>query len=533
MNEIRRTGHTRRQFLALGGGTAASALLLGACGGSDAGGGAGGSPQRGGSVTFASPDAVYQHLDVHKTQDPATARFITPMYSKLLEFKTGPNQTGLEVGPDLARDWRTSRDGKRHTFYLRDDVFWHDIPPVNGRKLTSDDVLATFERVINLPADHAWQFEYVSDIKAPDDHTVVITLDKPYAPFLTFLALTWNVIYPREGIEEKYNLREKIIGTGPFMFESWERDEQIVRARHPKYYMKGKPFLDQLNSVVIKEPAATTAALRSGRIAVGRFQAAGQANEVAKADDLAANMTLGYPVTLNLNMTKKPFDDLRVRRAVAMAIDFERLGEDVRGDWALSSTVPPVAGDYALPPDEIKKVRPYDPERSRKLLAEAGYANGFSATMLVEKVSPDDVKGAEYMKQDLKNVGIEVTLQVVDPGTAVERKINGQFEMAKGLRGLVLADAYLRDYIPEARLNYSRINDAKLAKMIEESRRITDHQQRVELIHNIQRYMETDISAAIYGINTYKYHVYQSALRNCHPHQVITGRYWAEAWLEK
>lgn len=536
MGENSVTGHTRRQFLALGGGFA-SAALVSACGAGSGGqggtGGSGGGPRRGGVVTFASPDPVNEHLDMHKSQDPATARFITPMYSKLLEFEHGPDQTGLEVVPDLARDWEISGDGLTYTFHLRKNVVWHDMPPVNGRKFTSDDVLATFDRVRKLPADHAWQFEAVADITAPDEHTVVIELDKPYAPFLTYLAHPWNVIYPREGVEGKYDLEAKVIGTGPFMLDAWERDEQMVRVRNPEYFLKGRPYLDELHSVVIQEPSATAAALRSGRITVGGFKDPGQTSDLSSTPDLKSLKVLGGPVTLNLQLDKEPFTDLRVRRAVAMAIDFERLGKSVRGDYVLSSTVPPVSGEFALPPEEIKKVRPYDPERARQLLAEAGHPSGFSTEMVVQELSPEDIRGAEFMVQDLKKIGIDVKLQVHDPATAFERRLNGQFEMAKAQRGIVMADAYLSDYEPGARLNYSNMDDSKLGEMIKESRTILDHNERVAHFHDIQRYMETEIAGAIYGPQTYNYHVYQAALHNFHPHQMITGRFWADVWLDQ
>jgi peptide/nickel transport system substrate-binding protein len=527
---------SRRNLLALGGGAVASAALLTACSRSGTGSGSGaadGPPRPGGTFTFYGPTGVNTNLDLHNTMDPATYRYITPLCSKLVELKTGPNLgTSTEVVPDLAEKWEVSEDGLTYTFHLRGDVTWHNIPPVNGRPFSSDDVIATFESIIRRPALWSWMFEHVADLRAPDARTVVIRLKQVYAPFLTYMAHTWNVILPREHIEKKFDIENMVIGTGPFMLKSYKRGEQMTRVRNPNYFIKGKPYLDELNHVVIPEQNAAIAAFLSGRIDTTGVPAE-QIDEFKDRPDVELRKIGFTPVDLYLQMKKKPFDDLRVRRAVAMAINFEGLGQTVYPDhWQLSSNIPPHCGDFALSPEEIKKIRPYDPAQSRQLLAAAGYPDGFDTSMLVQRVGQADVDGAEYMVQDLKEVGINVKLQVQDAATAVERRRNGQFDMAKAIRSISLPDGHLRDYETGGPANYAQISDPKLDAMIEQSRQILDHQQQVAKFHEIATYMETEISAAIFGLGYTSTVALRSNVHNYYPHQIITGRWYGDVWVD-
>lgn len=524
---------SRRDFL-LGSGAAASGALLAACSGTTGGRASpGGPPRRGGTFTFYSPTGVNDTLDLHATEDPATYRFISPLCSKLVELKSGPNLlTTQDLVPDLARSWEVAEDGLTYTFHLRDDVYWHDIPPVNGRPFTSDDALATFDTIIKRPAEHAWMFARVADLRAVDDYTFVIKMKRPYAPFLGYMANAWNVILPREHVERKFDIENMTIGTGPFMLKTYSRDVQMVRVRHPKYFVKGRPYLDELDHVVIPEQNSAIAAFLSGRVNVAQIPS----DQLRIIEDVP-NMTMtdggATPVTLHLQTQNKPFDDLRVRRAVALAINFEGLGKAIYpGHWRLSTAIPPGCGDLALSAAEIRKIRPYDPEQARSLLAAAGHPNGFSTTMLVQKLAPQDVDGAEYMIQDLKKVGIDVQLQVLDTATAVARRINGQFEMAKAVRSINPPDTYLSDYESTSRLNYARIKDQKLDAMIEKTREIFDHGELVKQYHEIARYMETGIAAAIYGIAYSSPSASRDTVHNYYPNQLITGKWWADVWVD-
>ncbi|OLT09588.1 hypothetical protein BJF78_30510 [Pseudonocardia sp. CNS-139] len=186
----------------------AAALALTACGG---GGGSAGSdviqggiagvgePRPGGTLTIQMTTEISTHINPLTSNDPILMGIVSgTVYEKLVEFRTGPDVTTLEVVPDLAESWEISPDGLTYTFHLRDDVRWQNIPPVNGRPFTADDVVATFRAAKEPPTLHYWMFTAVQDVTAPDPHTAVFTLREPFAPLLEYLAYHFNVVLPRE-----------------------------------------------------------------------------------------------------------------------------------------------------------------------------------------------------------------------------------------------------------------------------------------------------------------------------------------------
>jgi peptide/nickel transport system substrate-binding protein len=255
-----------------------AALAASGCGG---GGGEGGGESRDGIAPVGDPQpggtlVVQQNAEISTGLNPLTSNDPTLMgivsgtvYSKLVEFATGPDKERLEIVPDLAESWEISPDGLTYTFHLRDDVRWQNIPPVNGRPFTAEDVVATFQAARQPTTLHNWMFEPVTDVTAPDAHTAVFTVDKPYAPLLEYLAYHFNVVLPKEGVDGQFDLTTTAIGTGPFMIASHTPDVEWVLKRNPDYFEEGKPYLDEIRRPILSDTAAITAALRSGRLDVG------------------------------------------------------------------------------------------------------------------------------------------------------------------------------------------------------------------------------------------------------------------------
>lgn len=185
-------------------------------------------PKSGGTYTILTP-ADPDMLDPHRQSSIYTHMLAGLVYNKLVTYETGPNAayTDYNVVPDLAERWEISEDGKSYTFYLR-EAYWHDVEPVNGRKLTAEDVVATMERIINLPGHQAALLSVVENIVAQDDQTVVFTLKQPFAPFLNFMANHFMWILPKEAIDGKVDLATDAIGTGPFVLEKWEDNVQAT-----------------------------------------------------------------------------------------------------------------------------------------------------------------------------------------------------------------------------------------------------------------------------------------------------------------
>jgi peptide/nickel transport system substrate-binding protein len=517
----------RRTFLA-----ASAVLGLTACGGGGGRTRSGpvGDPRPGGSLVLQLAGEITNGINPLVTADPTAMGIISgSVYGKLVEFRTGPDVTALEVVPDLAESWEIAPDGLTYTFRLRGDVRWQDIPPVSGRPFTSDDVVATFEGV-RKTATHAWMLAPVTAITAPDARTVVFALDRPYSPLLEYLAYHFNTILPREGVEGRYDLATQAIGTGPFILDSHTPDVEWVLRRNPGYYVPGRPYLDEIRRPVLTDTAAITAALRSGRLDVGTTSDVNVAEEL-ESRGFTVIETPGAPVSFYLNPTVEPLDDPRVRQAVVEAVDWVGMGENIRGRFTLTSLLRPDTSAAALTHEEVLALRPFDPDGARRLLAEAGLPTGFATTLMVQRVDDEDVREAQWIQADLAEVGIRTEIEIVDPGTGIARRRGHDFALAKALRGVHLPDQVWRDFQPDSIDNYALVDDPVLNELIGRSRSELDEAARADIYRQMQTRMETEIRQALYPIQRFDYTIAGERVQNLWPSPIYQGRRLADVWL--
>ncbi|GAA1385719.1 hypothetical protein GCM10009613_18540 [Pseudonocardia kongjuensis] len=511
----------------------AGALALSSCG---AGGGGGGNdgpvgdPRPGGTLIWQLPAEVSTDLHPLESSDPSATGLISgSVYGKLLDWRTGPDVTEMELEGDLAESWEVSDDGLTYTFALRRDVTWHDVEPVNGRPFVADDVVATITAMKERGLQ-AYMLEAVQSVQAPDEHTVVLNLSTPFAPLLEYLAYHTFLMVPREGIEGQYDLDTVAIGTGPFLLAEHTPDVEWVLRRNPDYHVPDRPYLDEIRRPVISDTAATTAALRSGRLDVGTTSDVNVADEF-RDGDFTVDETPGAPVSFYLNPREEPFDDVRVRRAVSLAIDWEGMGETIRGSFNLTSILRPDVSDAALTEDEVREIRPFDPEQARRLLAEAGLPEGFTTTLTVQRVDDEDVREAQWIQADLAEVGIDVTIETVDPGTGIERRRNHEFAMTKALRTVHLPDQTWRDFMPGYIENYALVDDQQLVDDYARTRSTTDPDEQRELHRAMQTRMETEIVQGLFPIQKFDYTIFSARAQDLHPVPIHHGRRLAEVWL--
>jgi len=520
----------RRTFL--GGALAvAVAPAVVACGNGPKSAAQSGPPREGGSLVLQLPTEISTNINPLDTNDPSAMGVVSgTVYSKLIEFRTGPDVRELDIVPDLAKEWEISPDGLTYTFHLRDDVRWQNVPPVSGRPFTADDVVATFTALKGVTGFHEWMIEPVTDIHATDDHTVVFTLKHPYAPLLEYLAYHFMMIIPREGVEGRYDLATQAIGTGPFILDSHKPNVEWVLRKNPDYFVKGRPYLDELHRPVLDDIAAVTAALRSGRLDAGTTTDAGVVTEFAD-HGYTVDAAPGAQVSFYLNPSRPPFDDIRVRKAVVAAIDWAGMGENIRKKFNLTSMLRPDTCSGALSRAEVEKLRPFKPDKARSLLAEAGHRGGFDTKLLVQRVDDEDVREAQWMQADLKEVGINVDIEVVDPATGIQRRRDHDFAMTKALRGVHLADQVWRDFEPSSRENYALVDDAKLTDMINQSRVTTDAKERDDLYRKMQTRMETEIVQALHPIQKFDQSIAADRVQDMWPSPIYQGRRLADVWL--
>jgi len=311
--------------------------------------------------------------------------------------------------PWLAERWYTT-DSKNYTFFLKKGVRFH-----NGREMKAADVKFVLERAANPETKHPFQkrYEIIRDIIIKDDYTVSVTLKEVNANFLLEMARQGSVIYPREAVD---TLKSAPLGTGPFTVADWVRGDRIVLAKNKDYHVKGLPHLDKVTFRFIPDPNSALAALKSGDIDVSAF-GLGPENVVDLKRDPRFQVILGdttNDVILAMNNSKKPYSDKRVRLAVTHAINKEEVlkGAMFGLGRILGSNVDPLNPYFV----DMSKVVPYDPAKARKLLAEAGYPNGFDAVLRVSPQYYYTVRTGEVLVSQLAKVGIKVKIEQIEWG---------------------------------------------------------------------------------------------------------------------
>lgn len=503
---------------------------------------AAGDPVPGGVYRLALPSDA-PSLDPHRESSFNTHITVGAVYSKLVDFKTGPDLPygSMELEGDLAEEWEVSEDGSTWTFHLRRGVRFHDVPPVNGREFTSDDVVATMQRILELPGQQKYLVDMVDSVDAPDDYTVVFRLTMPFAAFDQNMADHFMWILPREGIEGDFDLAQQAIGTGPFVLDSWEQDQERSYSKHPNYFLEGQPYLDGIRVTIVPDQHAMLAAFRTGKVDTltglssqeEQVRALVQENpEVRLLEEQSLVASFIY-----MNQAAEPFNDLQVRKAVSLAVDYQAMAKALRPGETGGTPTGPITSTLfgGLPPEEMVRLQPYAPDEAKRLLAEAGHPNGFSTRMITTNGYGETVlREAQWVQQDLGKIGIEVELDVQDYATYFTQSFAGQeYEIGFGLETPFLsADTLLSSiYASDGSRNWFGIDDPDLDQMIEDQRGILDEAEREAALQDIGRYIVENISNPRHLYAYITLSVYAPYVMNHHPHPDYGQRHLASVWL--
>jgi len=373
------------------------------------------------NIAYNTGDA--QSLDPHRAATTADRSTLDMIFNGLVRYPLG-NQVGIE--PDLAESWSVSDDKKTWTFKLRKGVFFHPFPGYpDGYELTSDDAVFSFKRAAS-PDTSSYAGEYQGmDFKAVDPLTVQITLQKPISETLFFAKVanyTGGFVVAKKAIESQGNdwFKTHPVGTGPFRFQSYEPQQKTVLERNDKYF-RGKPILDQVVVRYIPSISSREMGLRTGELDIIEGL-----NEDKWAEKIAAFPNVKVKAygpcevqTLFFNVTQKPFDDVRVRKAFCYAINREEVVEFMGKNMAVplyaAALAPPSPG--ALTKEEAEKagvVYENDVAKAKQLLAEAGYPNGIQFEAVISELDTSYRKPMIALQAQLKKAGIDMQLKVVD-----------------------------------------------------------------------------------------------------------------------
>ncbi|MGN6549898.1 MAG: ABC transporter substrate-binding protein [Pararhizobium sp.] len=416
------------------------------------------------------------------TLDPtsgAAAAIDEVTYANLYEGLTRFAENGSII-PDLAKSWNISKDGLTYTFHLHDGVTFHD-----GTKMTASDVKFSLDRARAPDSTNAQKplFADIKSVEVVDPLTVKVTLTRPNGSFLFNMA--WGdaeIVSPKSA---KDNATHPV-GTGPFMFKEWVKGDHVTLVRNPHYW--GKPVkLETATFKFISDPTAAFAAMMAGDIDAFPGYPAPENLDQFKADPrfkVIVGSTEGETI-LAMNNGKKPFDDIRVRQAVAHAIDRKAVIDGAMFGYGtpIGSHFAPQNPDYI----DLTGLSKYDPNLSKKLLKEAGYPNGFKTTL---KLPPPSYarRGGEIIAAELRAVGIEP--QIIDVEwaqwlTDVFKDRNYDMTIVSHTEPMDI-NIYARDDY------YFNYHSAAFKTIMETLDRTIDPEKRTELYHQAQERIAKD-----------------------------------------
>jgi peptide/nickel transport system substrate-binding protein len=467
-------------------------------------------PKRGGTISLRLWDPP--HWDPHLTISYKTHIAYSFTHSRLLRHKTGPaiHPGTFPIEGDLAESW-TQPNETTYIFKLRKGVRWQNKPPVNGREVTADDVVYSVERFKTVTGNaNAYMLSSVSKVEATDKHTVKFTLKEPYVWFLDMLANSHAVaIIAKECVDKFGDLKkpESVVGSGAWMLDSYRPNVGYTYVRNPTFHVAGQPYIDKVDVAVDEDNASRIAAFIAGKYDLGmEYQGViNRVDWVQIKDTLKQRrprlQTAEYPNAvmnhISMRTEKPPFNDVRVRRAMSLAIHRQGIIEAVyEGGGAFNPPVPAALKEWSVPMNQLGeggRWYKYDLAQAKKLMAEAGYSKGFQATMdFTTYGSTILVDQCQLVMKHLKDIGIDVKLNQKEYGAYISTSFYGKFDsMCFGPQtGFQEPDNFLYgQYFPGELKNQSHINDPVVADMLVTQRRTQDLAKRRKIIHDIQRHL--------------------------------------------
>jgi peptide/nickel transport system substrate-binding protein len=454
-------------------------------------------PRRGG-ILLAVIGADPPSLDAHQESTFANVELVAPLYSTLLQID--PYAYPKIIG-DLATEWKIAPDGLTYTFKLHPGVKFHD-----GSPLTSVDVQASYDKIISPPQGvrsiRKNAYTEISAVEAPDPTTVVFKLKFPSSSLLANLASPWNVIYPKKYLDQDPNyFKTHVVGSGPFKLKSYTRGSTFEGERNPDYFVKDRPYLDGYKFYISPETSVRAAAIRSGRAYIEfRHLPTAEVEAIKKqlGDKVAVQET---PMTgqwgIAINNTVKPFNDVRVRKALTLGIDRYTMGKVLYPLTGLKNVGGLMRPDseWGMAPAELEKLPGFwrdaakSREEAKRLLAEAGYPNGFKVVLKNRNVKLPYQDFAVFLIQEWRKIGIEAENRPLETAAWFNDGQNtGNFELivAPTVEFMDDPDQFLGRYATGSTQNWGRFSDPQVDDLFSRQARTLDPTERKKLIGQIE-----------------------------------------------
>jgi peptide/nickel transport system substrate-binding protein len=511
---------------------------------------AGETPKNGGTLTYVIPADAPPSFDAHRETTFATIQSAAPFYSVLIRVDPQNPSSTTDFVCDLCTAMPQPTDsGKTYTFKIREGVKFHD-----GSPLTAADVAASWQHIIHPPegvlSPRESHYLMVDTVEAPDPTTVVFRLKFPTAAFLPALADPYSWIYKKETLDKDPRWYEKnILGSGPFKFSEIETGQSIKGVKNPDYYLKGLPHLDGFTGIYAEKQAVRVEALRADRAAI-EFRGF----PPAVRDELVG--ALGNKITvqesdwncgtiIEPNHKKKPFDDVRVRRALTLAIDRWH-GAPKLAKIANVHTVGGIVfpgSPLAANKEELHKIAGYWPdiEKSRaeakRLLREAG-AEGLSFELLNRNIDQPYKYNGTWVIDEWSKIGLKVTQRVVPTGPWFEALRQGNFDVGVtgNCQSVVNPLLDVQRYLPGSvyAANYANFDDPEEVDLYDKMLRQTDPAKQRVLMRDFEKYVldtETHDIFLLWWYRMVPHHTYVKGWKISPSHYL--NQDLATIWLDK
>ena len=437
-----------------------------------------------GAVTIAL-DQPPENLDPRVGENASSQRMAFLLFNSLVK-----KNDRLEIVPDLALSWDTP-DPRTYVFHLRKDVKFHD-----GRTLTSKDVVFTFRSMLDgsiLTAKSGHPYNLIDHIQAPDEYTVVFKLKEVFAPFLWNLARGVIGIIP-EGSQADFRLHP--IGSGPFVFDHYFQDQEVVMRRNDAYFDE-KGGVSALRFKIVPEAIVQALELRKGSADITLNVLTPDMIETLKHDDnvnVLQSEGTNYQY-IAFNLADPVFSDVRVRKAIAYGIDRDKILKYLwRGQGRpASGMLPPSSWAY----EPHVTTYTYDPERARQLLKESGHEH----LSFTYRTSQDDTGRlvASVLQQQLREIGVTMEIRSNEFATFFSDIVKGEFQMYS-LRWVggnndpdIFNAVFHSKMVPPNGFNRGHYSNPRVDELIESSRREPDQEKRKAAYQDIQRIVSEEL----------------------------------------
>ncbi len=460
-------------------------------------------PKKGGTIKFAV-GVTTPHFDVHQG---AATHVLCHMYNNLVRWNIAD---GLRsIIPDLAEKWDLSSDGLTYTFTLRSGISYHD-----GTPFSSADAVASLTRVVDPPSGivsvNKALFTMVNKIEAPDEKTVKISLKHPSPYFLSLLADPSMVIYSKKTLDANGGDLRKVKvapGTGAFLFKEYKDAERWLLTANPSYWEKGLPYLEQMEWLHVPAWSDRGTAVLTGQADISWNVSRETWDRGAQqSDKIGTNQLPNFGAyVIYFNTKKKPFDDARVRRAIRLAVSRTDIIKAFQTQEAIADFTRwvPHGDKYALPPAEIAKLPGYrtdkteDIQTAKKLLAEAGYPDGFKGVdFLAASVAPHaEIMAPAFQDQLKRTLNIETKIRTMERSLLAQEERAGKYDIAVDTTGQNVSDfsitaaLYFRS---NGSQNYTGYANPEFDKLMDQIDVELDPDKRTKLIRQAEDILDND-----------------------------------------